>query len=38
MTITSVHLLDVAADPDAKTITWTAPQPHQQLFLGSAPA
>ena len=25
MTIRSVHLVDVASDPDAKTITWTPP-------------
>lgn len=35
MTIGSVHLLDVAADPEAKSITWAAPQSHQQLLLGT---
>ena len=35
MTIDSVWLVEVAADPDAKTITWAPPQPDQQLFLGS---
>jgi hypothetical protein len=38
MNIDSLWLLDVTADPDAKTITWAAPQPHQQIFLGSGPA
>lgn len=35
MTIGSVWVLEVAADPDAKTITWTAPNPGQQIFLGT---
>lgn len=34
MTIRSVWLLEVASDPDAKTITWAAPKEDQQLFLG----
>ena len=32
MTIESVHLLEVTADPDAKTITW--PTPFAEIFLG----
>ena len=33
MTIESVHLVEVLADPDAKTITWAPP--HVELALGS---
>ena len=38
MSIRSVYLLDATADPDAKTITWAPPHPHEQLFLAAAAA
>lgn len=34
MTIRSLWLLEVASDPEAKTITWAAPKEDQQLLLG----
>jgi hypothetical protein len=34
MTVLSLWLLEVAPDPEAKTITWAAPEEDQQLFLG----
>lgn len=35
MMSTSVHLVDVTADPDAKTTTWTTPLAEMALGAGS---
>jgi hypothetical protein len=35
MSIRSVHLVDVASDPDAKTVTWAPPL--AEIFLGQNP-
>jgi len=35
MAVSAVWLLNVAADPAAKTITWTPPHPGHRITLGS---